>query len=339
LNSSNIDSRFLSHFLSIIALPWPTDWSDIFGREAALLVEVGFGDSRFLVELAQHNPDKNILGLEISLPSLRKGERKVKRARLTNVRFVQARAQAVLWTLCGPKCINALFINFPDPWPKPAHHRRRLINDRFLQLVATRMSTEGMIDIATDHSEYAEWISSCFERSPHFNSCLGSPYVTNDDDRLRTKYEEKALAEGRTCYYFKWQRNRRRAPDDFFIPQESPMPHVVIQNPLSLAEISQRFRPNVFSTDKTSVNLIELYRSIGQDSLVVDTYISEEPIEQRLLLAITRRETGDYLIHLHEVGFPRPTPGVHYAIQCLTSWVCNLHEEAIVINQSLRKRG
>lgn len=339
LSSSNINSRFLTHTLSITTLPWPADWTDIYGREAALMVEVGFGDSRFLVGLAQRNPDKNILGLEISSPSLRKGERKVKRAGLMNVRFIQARAQAALWTLCATDSVNALFINFPDPWPKPAHHRRRLIDDRFLQLVATRMNAGGMIEIATDHSEYAEWIYSCLDRSPHFNSRLGSPYVTRDDDRVRTKYEEKAFAGGQTCFYFKWLRNRRPAPDDFLIPQEFPMPHMVIQIPLNLEEISQRFRPTVYSTNTTSVRLIDLYQSIGQDSLVVDTYISEEPVEQRLLLAITWRETGDFLIHLHEVGFPRPTPGVHYALQCLTSWVCSLHEEAVVIRQNLRKMG
>lgn len=337
LISSNINSRFLSRTLSIKALPWPTDWHTIFGREAELLIEVGFGDSSFLVKLAQNNPDKNILGLEISLPSLRKGERKVGRLGLTNVRFIQARAQAVLWTLCAEESVNALFINFPDPWPKPSHHRRRIINDRFLQLVATRMPTGGLIDLATDHSEYAEWISICLQRSPHFNSRLDLPYVTRDDDRVQTKYEKKALAEGRTCFYFKWQRNHQKAPDVFSIPPEFPMPHAVIQTPLNQEQIGQQFRPAIFTIEKISVRFIDLYQSIENRSLVVDTYISEEPIEQRVLLTITWRETDDYLIHLHEVGFPRPTPGIQFALQCLTNWVCSLHEEAVVIRENFQK--
>jgi tRNA (guanine-N7-)-methyltransferase len=327
----------VSRTLSIKALPWPTDWHKIYGREAELWVEVGFGDSSFLVKLAQTNPDKNILGLEISLPSLRKGERKVERSGLTNVRFIQAQAQAVLWTLCVKKSVNALFINFPDPWPKPAHHRRRIINDRFLQLVATRMPAGGRIELATDHSEYAEWISTCLERSPHFDSRLAFPYVTREDDRLRTKYEVKALAEGRTCYYFKWQRNHQKAPNVFSIPQEFPMPHAVIRTPLDQEQIGQRFQPSVITNEKTSVRFVDLFQSIGKGSLVVDTYISEEPIEQRVLLAITWRETDDYLIHLHEVGFPRPTPGVQFALKCLTNWVCSLHEEAFVIRENLQK--
>jgi tRNA (guanine-N7-)-methyltransferase len=338
LNSSNINKKnILTHTLSVTALPWPTDWHMIFGREAELWIEVGFGDSSFLVELAQNNLDKNILGLEISLPSLRKGERKVERSGLTNVRFIQARAQAVLWALCAENSVNALIINFPDPWPKPAHHQRRLINDRFLQLVAPRMPAGGVIDLATDHSEYAGWISSCLERSPYFNSRLDSQYVTQDDDRLRTKYEEKALAGGQTCFYFKWQRNCRKAPDVFSIPQELPMPHVLIQTPQNQEQISQRFQPTVFTSESASVRFIDLYQSVGQDSLLVDTYISEEPIEQRVLLAITWRETGDCLLHLHEVGFPRPTPGIHYALQCLTHWVCGLHKEAFIIRQNLQQ--
>lgn len=322
-----------------MALPWPTDWHKIFGREAELLIEVGFGDSSFLLKIAQNNPDKNILGLEISLPSLRKGEKKVDRLGLTNVRFIQSRAQAVLWTLCEEDSVNSVYINFPDPWPKPAHHRRRIINDRFLQLVATRMPSGGQIDIATDHADYAEWISNCLQRSPHFNSRLDLPYVTRDDDRVRTKYEIKALSEGRTCFYFKWQRNRQEAHDFFPIPREFPMPHAVIQTPHNQEQIGQQFQPAIFTNEKISVRFIDLYQSIRNESLVVDAYISEEPIEQRVLLAITWRETDDCLIHLHEVGFPRPTPGVHYALQCLTDWVYSLHKEAVIIKENLHRVG
>jgi tRNA (guanine-N7-)-methyltransferase len=71
--------------LSGLQLAWPTDWTAVFGREAPLLLEIGFGGGDFLVKLGQERPSHNIIGLEISLPSLRRGARKAGRLGLSNV--------------------------------------------------------------------------------------------------------------------------------------------------------------------------------------------------------------------------------------------------------------
>ena len=138
---------------------WPANWPKIFGRTAPLLFEIGFGNADFLLQLALENPKSNVLGLEISLPSLRRGERKLDREDLPYAKVLRAEAHHALWTLCRPGEVDAVFINFPDPWPKDSHRQRRLISDRFIHLVGTRMALGGQIRIATDHAEYAEWIA------------------------------------------------------------------------------------------------------------------------------------------------------------------------------------
>jgi tRNA (guanine-N7-)-methyltransferase len=133
-------------------LPWPMDWTAVFPRPAPLLLEIGFGNADFLLDLAQNRPEANVIGVELSLPSLRKGAKKLATAVLSNACVLQGDAKLVLWTLFTPGSLAEVYINFPDPWPKERHHERRLINGRFLHLLATRMPPDGRLDIATDHA-------------------------------------------------------------------------------------------------------------------------------------------------------------------------------------------
>ncbi len=316
-------------------LPWPADWAKIFGRSAPLVIEIGFGNGEFLLDLARKRPHQNILGLEIALPSLRKAERKIERLGLENARVMQSQAQTALWALCAPGSVSEIYINFPDPWPKERHHHRRLINGRFLHLAATRTVAGGLISAATDDESYAAWIEAAFAHSPYYENLFSAAYLTEDKGRLRTKYEQKALADGRTCYYFTRIRNTAAAPNIFPIPLELHMPHAIITTPLSLEEISQHFQPVSQSNETVSIRFNEMYRSTYHEALMVDVYLNEEPLQQRIMVVITRRKEGDYLVHLHEVGFPRPTTGVHFAVYRLAQWLANLHDDGEITSYKL----
>ncbi len=317
-------------------MPWPTDWSTIFGRPAPLHMEIGFGNGQYLLAQARRHPQLNFLGLEIAWPSIRRTERKLQAANLTNVRLIRGTAQSVLQALCGPGCLCGVTINFPDPWPKAAHAHRRLINESFLELLASRLKSGANLDIATDHEEYGSWIADLLQADPHFDSRLDSPYVNEDRSRPRTKYERKGLAAGNICFYFKWRRNNAAIVNSFSFSPELPMPHVIAQSPLTLDELASRFEPKQCLTENGTVRLIELYRSSSRPSLIVDTYISEQPVEQRLMIEVYRRPDGDYLLRLTPTGFPRVTAGVHAAIDCLARWFCELHPEAQVVRHNLK---
>jgi tRNA (guanine-N7-)-methyltransferase len=342
-------SRLVNDYtLTANQLPWPAEWAAIFGRQAPLFVEIGFGNAGFLVDLGSRRPEANILGLEISRPSLLKAERKLNRASLDNVRLIQATAQFVIWALCRTESIQDVYVNFPDPWPRESHHWRRLISDKFLHLLATRMIANGRLNIATDHSDYASWISDHLARCPYFDSCQDGPVSHDDPARFRTKYEQKAQVAGSLCYYFQWQRNAVPVTEPIAMLQELPMPHVILEGPDNLSGIARHFQPQdwLYSSVETGtivVRLIDLYVSQGHPTLVIDTFIgegpfggrlesgqvelgppAERPLEQRLLLAITRRADGNILIRLQETGFPRPTRGVHFALDRLADWLSSL---------------
>lgn len=316
-------------------MPWPVNWAALFGREAPLFLEIGFGGGQFLLDLARNRPDANFAGLEISLPSLRKVAQKVTKAGLSNIRLFQGGAESFLWALCPPAALAGIYINFPDPWPKAGHQHRRLISPQFLHLAATRMTPGALLEIATDHAEYAAAIHAALSQSPYFASQLAAPFLTDDPARVRTKYELKGLAAGSTCYYFKWWQKGQPAPNAFPIPQEFAMPHVVLRTSLSLAEIATRFSPAYYPTETAEIKFIELFQSPYDGKLLLDVYVSEQPMSQRLGLTIRSRQEEKLVVGVHEVGFPRPTAGVHRAVGLLAEWLLSLHPDGEILNSNL----
>ncbi|MDX1616132.1 MAG: hypothetical protein R3300_17605 [Candidatus Promineifilaceae bacterium] len=323
--------------MPIVRLPWPIDWTAEFGRAAPLLVEVGFGEGRFLDYLAETRPEANLLGVEISAPSLRKAQRRLMGER--HVRLLRTSGQAALWALCRPQSVAGLYINFPDPWPKAAHAHRRLINERFLQLAASRLVAGGHLDIATDHDDYADWITECLTQSVHFESRLRLPHARVDTERPQTKYQRKALAVGKQCYYFKWRRNTLATRNSFPIPTEQPMPHVILAPAPDLKAVRDSFTPRTYREQDTAIRFIDVYKSAQQPMVLFDSYIGEEPVDQRILLALTRRDAGDALVHLAEVGHPRVTEGVHLAVGYLVSWLLTVRPEITVERHNLGAIG
>lgn len=325
--------------LESIRLPWPTQWDEVFGRDAPLLMEVGFGNGQFLVELAQSRPEANVVGVEVSSPSLRRGKQRIERAGLKNVRLVQGTAQLVLQAHCAPSTVSEIIVNFPDPWPKSGHQRRRLINFEFLGLVATRMKPGGLLQIATDHADYAAAIAACLEQIRFFESPSGFPFATQDQERRPTKYERVAMSEGRTCYYFKWRRNHLSATGDYPIPEELPMPHVILQSPLSVSKIAKRFRPISFREGDVHVKLLGCYVSVGGDRLLIEAYIVESPLKQRIGLSVRQREAQELVIGLAEIGFPRSTNGIHLAIKHLAEQVVEFSPDSEWVQTNLKLAG
>jgi tRNA (guanine-N7-)-methyltransferase len=321
--------------LHFARLTWPADWREIYGREAPMIVELGFGGGDNLLALASENPSSSVLGVEISLPSLRRGARKIVSAKQVNARVVQGDSRTVLWLLFPPQSISKVVINFPDPWPKSGHHHRRVINKLFLDLLATRMIPGAHLDIATDHHEYQEVVETCLAESNTFESRTEGSYLVSVADRRQTKYERIALSEGRVPHYYFWRRNQVIAPDDFPIPEETVVPHVILLPSLSLDDFGQRFEPFHIQDEGIHIKYLRIFRSADGEMLLSEVYVSEDPYRQRIGLSIRRRREGDCVVSLYEMGFSRPTRGIHLAVKHLVDWMQQQDPDLKIVNSTL----
>lgn len=326
--------------IDIRHLERPHNWSRLFERTAPLVLEIGFGRAGHLIHLGKTMPDWNVIGIETSRPSLKKASSKVKNNAVTNVRVIDGSGYALLWLHIAEASLDELHINFPDPWPKERSMHRQLIDHDFMTLAATRLKPGAKLFIATDHPDYQPIVTDCLEQTPYFRSRLDTTYTLVDNDRFRTKYELKALAEGRVPFYYHWERNDTPAPNTYPLPQELPMPHAIVTLPLTVDEIAAKFEPFEPETpvDGIHVRFPALYRTTHNDALLMEAYINEPPSAQRIGISIQKRQKdGDgYVVQMHTIGFPRPTEGAHIAIGRLASWLATLHDDAAILRHNLQ---
>ncbi len=232
--------------------------------------------------------------------------------------------------------MDALYINFPDPFPKTAHIQRRLLSAETLTLIASRLKPGALLTIATDVDAYAESIAADLSHTAGLINRHPTPWITTLPGRVTTRYERKAQQRGATCHYFEWERTSEALPvppiRDAF---EEIMPNVVLTSPLSLREIAEAFHPLWHDVEDVHVHLLGVYHS--DRSLLIESFIDEPLLEQRPAIAVAQREIPHkYVVRLSAIGHPRPTPGVHIAVRMITDWICRLHPDTQILYDAVK---
>lgn len=327
--------------LSVQRLPWPTDWHALFDSAAQarpLILEIGFGYGHYLRHLATQHPDACIVGLEIDSESLRKAERAIARGDLPNVRVVYGRAETALHHNFAAQSLDAVHINFPDPWFKTRHGKRRLMQRDTLDAIVSRLKVGGTLNLATDIIEYAEMSAALLADTPALENLYPAPWVNQVTGRTVTKYERRAFEEGRTCYYFAYQRSGPDAPP---VPvlMELEMPHIVFESSLSPQEIYAQFTPHQVHEQEIAVNYINAFHS--ENAVLFEIYLYEPTIEQRIAVMLTQND-GDpreYTLRLGTIGQPRSTAGTHVAVRHLGDWILSLDPRHRVIHDKVRRES
>lgn len=146
--------------------PCPVSWPAVFGRKAPLEVELGFGRPHFLLERAAEVPERDVVGIEWKGRWPAAVWHKQARGEATNVRAVHGNAWVLFGALCSPGTVSSIFLNFPDPWWKAKHKKRRIISDAFAQLLASRLVPGGMILVQTDVASLLEELLARLEAQP-----------------------------------------------------------------------------------------------------------------------------------------------------------------------------
>jgi tRNA (guanine-N7-)-methyltransferase len=176
-------------------------------RVREVWLEIGFGGGEHLVWQAKAHPDVGIIGCEPFEDGVIKLLDAVEREALTNVKVCAGDARPLLRAL-PPGSLQRVFILFPDPWPKKPHHKRRIVSSTTLGEVARLLRPGGELRIGTDVAEYAAAILAVAGHSPALHWTARSPqdWRQRPPDWPQTRYEAKAIAAGRRCYFFRFER-------------------------------------------------------------------------------------------------------------------------------------
>ncbi|MGH8136776.1 MAG: tRNA (guanosine(46)-N7)-methyltransferase TrmB [Steroidobacteraceae bacterium] len=170
--------------------PGALDFEATFGRRAPRTVEIGFGNGENLAALAAAHPERDYLGIEVHRPGVGRLLLALEQRLLPNARLICHDAVEVLGRQIASGTLDEVLILFPDPWPKKRHHKRRLLQAPFVELVADRLRAGGMLRIATDWQPYAQSALDVLSADPRLcNLAPDGKFIPRPAERQPTRFE------------------------------------------------------------------------------------------------------------------------------------------------------
>jgi tRNA (guanine-N7-)-methyltransferase len=187
--------------LDVDKLPKPIDWAVLFGNDHPVELEIGTGKGTFLVEQAKARPEVNFFGIEWARWFWRYASDRLRRNGCLNARAVRAEAVWFLTEFVPPDSISVLHIYFPDPWPKARHHKRRLIQPKFMPLAERVLKPGGRLQVVTDHAGYFEENIEPAIRGSNLKVVdYNRPGSAGEGEFVGTNFERKYQREGRPFF-------------------------------------------------------------------------------------------------------------------------------------------
>jgi tRNA (guanine-N7-)-methyltransferase len=175
----------------------PFNAIEVFGRDAPLCVEIGFGNGDCLAKLAEANTDNNYIGIEVHRPGIGHLIMQLEQQGLQNARFYCHDAIEILEQNLTDNSLSAVHLFFPDPWPKYRHHKRRIVKASFVDLLAKKIRPGGYFHAATDWEHYAKIMLQVLSADNRFtNSSPTDNYCERPAYRPLTKFEQRGLRLG-----------------------------------------------------------------------------------------------------------------------------------------------
>ncbi|SEK78643.1 tRNA (guanosine(46)-N7)-methyltransferase TrmB [Ectothiorhodospira marina] len=181
--------------------PEPLNLEALFGRRAPVTLEIGFGNGEPLAQMAAHAPERDFIGVEVHRPGVGHLLQQVEDRGLTNVRVACHDAVEMLNRQIPPGSLDRIQIYFPDPWPKKRHHKRRLVQPAFVDLLATRLREGGILHLATDWEDYAWHMLEVMQQAEAFtNQAADGGFSPRPTYRPLTKFEQRGQRLGHNVW-------------------------------------------------------------------------------------------------------------------------------------------
>ena len=173
----------------------------LFGNDHPVIMEIGFGNGDATWQMALAHPEENYLAVEVHRPGVGHLLLQLEDNGISNVRIAQEDAVELLRRRIPQVSLAGVRIYFPDPWPKKRHHKRRIIQTSFVELLAEKMQAAGILHMATDWEQYAEYMLEVMHNSRDFeNLAPDGAACLKPEWRPATKYEKRGERLGHSVF-------------------------------------------------------------------------------------------------------------------------------------------
>lgn len=168
------------------------NYSKTFGREAQIVVEIGFGMGASLIEMAKNAPEKDFIGIEVHTPGVAKLMMLAAEQNIHNIRVYCHDAIEVMQHCLPQESVDCVQLFFPDPWHKKRHNKRRIVQSSFAEKIANLLKANGSLHMATDWEPYAEHMLEVMEQQPEYKNAAGeNNFYPRPEWRPLTKFEQR----------------------------------------------------------------------------------------------------------------------------------------------------
>ena len=278
----------------------PLPWDNI-------LVEIGFGRGDFTVRLAKENPKKEILGFELSAVSVEKLLRRVKKEGLKNVHCARIDAYWGFYLLLRNGSVERIYMNYPDPWFKKRHHKRRLTKEENLYIFAKKLKEGGEIRIRTDHRPFVEFTLEEAKRLGTFDISVRKLHV----EEPLTKYERKWLSEGKELSEIVMRKIGDPPPRDIpTIKEVKELFPIKVEG--KEADLSSLEGSEHRLGERVYLKFFKLYE--GENGYLLETLLSEEGFVQKFFILV-KRKGQDYVVDVSPFSEVLRTENVQRSVQ------------------------
>jgi tRNA (guanine-N7-)-methyltransferase len=165
------------------------DLYSLFPGALKVILEIGFGMGEATITVAKNSPETGFIAVDVHQPGIGKLLAGIEESGLKNIRVMDEDAHLILGRMIPDESLDGIYLFFPDPWPKTRHHKRRIVNENFIELAVMKLNPHGFLHIATDWMPYAKWIKERFAKSSRF---VGGE-VRRPDWRPLTRFEGQGL--------------------------------------------------------------------------------------------------------------------------------------------------
>jgi tRNA (guanine-N7-)-methyltransferase len=176
--------------------------NEIFPDKSQTILEIGSGMGEATAQIALNNLETGYIAVEMHKPGLAALLLLIMDKQISNIKMIREDATYLLANFIPDGSLDGIHLLFPDPWPKNRQHKRRIVQDDFIELIVRKLKPKGFIHIATDWQPYAQWIKAKFDNNSQFSGGI----VARPSWRVLSKFEGQGLKKGHTVTDFRYEK-------------------------------------------------------------------------------------------------------------------------------------
>ncbi|SHH40566.1 tRNA (guanosine(46)-N7)-methyltransferase TrmB [Thermosipho atlanticus] len=286
---------------------FPIDWSKIFENSNPIHVEIGFGNGEYAAYYCKQYPEINYIGFELSITSMIKAQKKLKKDNIKNAKLILVDGKFALREFFDEETIEKVIMNFPVPWYKNSQSHRRIILKEFFEILSVVLKNGGCFELVSDQEWYVKEAKENAQSTGYFEVFQ---IEKNPPREFYTRYEKKWIKFGRDIFKLRIKKIKSGRIERL-IGGVQEMPHA--KGKIDITKINS-LKEAVFKESDKIFIVKGIYKDINSESYVIKIISTDKDFVQHYFLCLYRKD-NEWILKLDSESNPYRTPAVKWSVK------------------------